>query len=60
MNRAVGLWIDRRKSVIVAATAQGETTSLIVSRVEKQRGRVAGIPSTVPFASRLVPADDRL
>jgi hypothetical protein len=59
MKKAVGLWIDHRKAVIVAVTDQGETTSLIVSRVEKQRGRVAGVRSTAPFASRLVPADDR-
>jgi hypothetical protein len=59
MKKAVGLWIDHRKAVIVAVTDQGETTSLIVSRVEKQRGRVAGVRSTTPFASRLVPADDR-
>ena len=59
MKKAVGLWIDHRKAVIVAVTDQGDTTSLIVSRVEKQRGRVAGVRSTAPFASRLVPADDR-
>ena len=59
MKKAVGLWIDHRKAVIVTVTDQGETTSLIVSRVEKQRGRVAGVRSTAPFASRLVPADDR-
>jgi len=40
-------------------TDQGDTTSSIVSGVEKQRRRVAGVQSTAPFASRLVPADDR-
>ena len=59
MKKAVGLWIDHRKAVIVAVTDQGDATSLIVSGVEKQRGRVAGVRSTAPFASRLVPADDR-
>ena len=59
MTRAAGLWIDHRKAVIVAVTDHGDTTSLIVSKVEKQRGRVAGVRSTAPFASRLVPADDR-
>jgi len=59
MKKAVGLWIDHRKAVIVAVTDRGDTTSLIVSRVEKQRGRVAGVRSTAPSASRLVPADDR-
>ena len=59
MKKAVGLWIDHRKAVIVAVTDQGDTTSSIVSGVEKQRRRVAGVQSTAPFASRLVPADDR-
>lgn len=59
MKRAVGLWIDHRKAVIVAVTDQGETTSLIVSRVEKQRRRVAGIRSMTPYESSQVPADDR-
>ena len=59
MKTKVGLWIDHRKAVIVTLTDQGETTTLIVSRVERQRGRFAGVRSTAPFASRLVPADDR-
>jgi hypothetical protein len=59
MKHMVGLWIDHRKAVVVTLTDQGDTTSLIVSGVEKQRGRFAGVRSTAPFASRLVPADDR-
>jgi hypothetical protein len=59
MKKAVGLWIDHRKAIIVTLTDQGETTTPIVSGVEKQRGRFAGVRSTAPFASRLVPADDR-
>ncbi len=59
MKTAVGLWIDHRKAVIVAVTDRGETTSLIVSRVEKQLGRFAGIRSRTPFESQHVPADDR-
>jgi hypothetical protein len=59
MKNAVGLWIDHRKAVIVAVTDRGETTSLIVSRVEKQLGRLAGVRSRTPFESQQVPADDR-
>jgi hypothetical protein len=59
MKRAVGLWIDHRKAVIVAVTDQGETTSLIVSRVEKQLGRFSGVRSTRRYESIQVPADDR-
>ncbi len=58
MKKAVGLWIDHRKAVIVVVTDQGDTTSLIVSRVEKQLGRFAGVRSTAPY-SQEVPADDR-
>ena len=59
MKRAVGLWIDHRKAVIVVVTDQGETTSLILSRVEKQLGRYAGVRSTARYESQDVPADDR-
>ena len=59
MTRAVGLWIDHRKAVIVVVTDQGETTSLILSRVEKQLGRYAGVRSTARYESQQVPADDR-
>ena len=59
MKRAVGLWIDHRKAVIVVVTDQGETTSLILSRVEKQLGRYAGVRSTARYESQQVPADDR-
>lgn len=59
MKRAVGLWIDHRKAVIVAVTERGETTSLVVSRVEKQLGRFAGVRSRTPYESQQVPADDR-
>ena len=59
MRTRVGLWIDHRKAFVVAVTARGETTSLLVSRVDKQRGRPGGIRSTTPFESQLVEADDR-
>jgi hypothetical protein len=42
----VGLWIDRRKAVIVFVTATGATTTLILSHVEKQPGRAKGLRST--------------
>ena len=58
MTKAVGLWIDHRKAVIVAVTDRGETTSLIVSRVEKQLGRFAGVRSMTPYEPQQVPADD--
>jgi hypothetical protein len=59
MGTRVGLWIDHRKAFVVAVTAKGEATRLIISRVDKQLGRPDGIRSTTPFESQLVKADDR-
>ena len=59
MTRAVGLWIDHRKAVVVALTDGKDTTDLIVSKVEKQPGRFAGVRSREPYESQMVPADDR-
>jgi hypothetical protein len=58
MSKKVGLWIDHKKAVIVAVTDQGESTGLIISKVEKQPGRSAGARSTTPYESQQVPADD--
>lgn len=59
MRHQVGLWIDHRKALIVTLTPGGETKELVVSGVEKQRGRIDGVRSTTPFESQRVPADDR-
>ncbi len=61
METRVGVWIDHRKAVVVAVTDQGETTTLrlVVSKVEKQPGRSAGVRSTSRYESLQVPADDR-
>jgi hypothetical protein len=58
MKTTVGLWIDHRKAIIVAVTDKGEETKLIISKVEKQPGRFAGIRSTTPYESQQVRADD--
>ena len=58
MKTTVGLWIDHRKAIIVAVTNKGEETKLIISKVEKQPGRFAGIRSTAPYESQQVHADD--
>lgn len=36
MRTKVGLWIDHRKTLIVAVTDKGEEIRLIISKVEKQ------------------------
>ena len=58
MKTSVGLWIDHRKAVIVAVTARGESTSLLISKVDKQLGRPGGVRSTASYESQRVPADD--
>jgi hypothetical protein len=58
MKTTVGLWIDHRKAVIVAVTDKGEEIRLIISKVEKQPGRLDGIRSKTPYESQLVRADD--
>jgi hypothetical protein len=44
MNTHVGLWIDRRRAIIVAVTEQGENTRLILSRAERQLRRFGDSP----------------
>ena len=58
MKTTVGLWIDHRKAIIVAATDKGEETKLIISKVEKQPGRFSGVRSTTPYESQQVRADN--
>jgi hypothetical protein len=58
MRTKVGLWIDHRKTLIVAITDKGEEIRLIISKIDKQLGRSGGVRSTKPYESQLVPADD--
>jgi hypothetical protein len=58
MSTKLGLWIDHRKTLIVAISEKGEEVRLIISRLEKQLGRPGGVRSSTHFESQLVPADD--
>jgi hypothetical protein len=58
MKTMKGLWIDRRKAIIVSVTDKGEEVKEIISHVEKQLGRFDGIRSTTSYPAQLVPADD--
>lgn len=60
MKTMAGLWIDRRKAVIVLITAQGDTISEIHSNVEHRPSRSVGVQSTTAHESLLVKSDDRL
>jgi len=59
MKKVAGVWIDHKKAVIVVATDKGDEIRVIVSNVDKQLGRSAGVRSTTPYEPQLVPADDR-
>ncbi|MCK9419975.1 MAG: hypothetical protein M0R70_11415 [Nitrospirae bacterium] len=58
MKTTKGLWIDRRKAVIVSVTDNKEEIKEILSHVEKQPGRFEGVRSTTSYPAQLVPADD--
>ncbi|MGB2661203.1 MAG: hypothetical protein WBD04_02325 [Candidatus Omnitrophota bacterium] len=58
MKKTVGLWIDRRKAVLVISTDKGEEIKLIISKVEKQRRRSGGVCSTDSYEALKIPADD--
>jgi len=59
MNTTAGLWIDHKKAVIVVVTAKGEEIKLLISNVEKQPGRTAGVRTTAPYEQQIL-ADDSL
>lgn len=54
----VGVWIDRRRAAIVFVADIGTSTTLVLSHVDKQPGRLSGLRSTTRFEPQLVPADD--
>jgi len=58
MKTKIGIWIDHRKALIVAVTDKDEEIKLIISKVERQPGRVNGKKSTAPYESLEVAADD--
>jgi hypothetical protein len=58
MNTHVGLWIDRRKAIIVTVTDKGENTRLIRSRAERQLHHFGGSPLEEAYDRAQVPARD--
>jgi hypothetical protein len=59
MTGKAGVWIDHRKAVLVALTADGEHTTTILSNVEKHPERGGDSPLKGPYQASRVPADDR-
>ena len=60
MNTKVGLWIDHRKTVIVAITERGEELKELMSVVEKQPRRSGDSPLKGGYEPAQVPADNSL
>jgi hypothetical protein len=58
MKTKVGLWIDHRKAIIVAAADKGEETALVISAIERQARRARGSRHAGPYEPQRVPADD--
>jgi len=58
MKTKVGLWIDHRKAIVVAATENGEEIKLVISEAEKQPRRSGDSPLKGPYEAQQVPADD--
>lgn len=58
MKQQVGIWIDHRKAVIVALSAGGTATSLVLSRSEKHLQRTGDSPMQGRFEAKRVAADD--
>ena len=58
MSDQAGIWIDHRKAVLVALTADGERTSVILSGAITHLERGGDRPLNGRFEPRQVPADD--
>lgn len=58
MRTRIGLWIDHRKTIIVAITDKGEETRLVLSKVERHLQRSGDSPLKGRYESQKVPADD--
>ena len=58
MRTQAGVWIDRRKAVIVTVTEDGEDIGLIISKVEEQLRRAGDSPLKGSYEAHRVPADD--
>jgi len=56
MKTKVGLWIDHRKTIIVAVSDKGEETRLIISKVERQLRRSGDSPLEGAYDGKHAPA----
>jgi hypothetical protein len=60
MNQGnAGVWIDHRQARIIGLTADGEVSTVILSKVEKHLERTGDSPMKGAYEALQVPADDR-
>jgi hypothetical protein len=57
-TKGAGVWIDHRKAHIVGLTADGEISTVILSKVEKHLERSGDSPMKGAYEALQVPADD--
>jgi stalled ribosome rescue protein Dom34 len=59
MKGKAGVWIDRRKALIIVVTPAGSHSSVVLSQVEKHLKRTGDSPLKGRYEPQQVPADDR-
>jgi hypothetical protein len=59
MIDSAGIWVDHRRALVVMLSADGEHTTLILSRVETHPERGGDSPLKGRYEAHSVPADDR-
>jgi stalled ribosome rescue protein Dom34 len=60
METRIGIWIDRRKAVIVALTGEETSVNTIVSQVERHTRLSGGSRSATPYGPQDVASETRV
>jgi stalled ribosome rescue protein Dom34 len=60
METRIGIWIDRRKAVIVALSGEETSVQTIVSQVERQTRLSGGSRSASPYGPQDVASESRM
>jgi hypothetical protein len=58
MKANVGLWIDHKKAIVIAVTAEGDQVKLVISKAQKQVRRSGDSPMKGYYEPHSVPADN--
>lgn len=60
MSKKIGLWIDRRKAVILQLSGGKEGLEIVESKIEGRPRVAGGSPSITPYGPNDAVAEDRL